>query len=153
MYFWERERKRERKHEWGRDRERGKERIPSRLHTVSAEPDVGLQLTNLRDHDLSRNQGLDAQPTKPPRCPRPWYLSWKSFSPPFLGNNAFYDKQFPLLFPIKLLMHLSSCTCLSAAFLLLPFITGIPKHHTRARTTGWMNNRRTVSMTWTQRTM
>ena len=30
----------------GRSRERGKERIPSRLHTVSTEPDVGLELTN-----------------------------------------------------------------------------------------------------------
>ena len=27
-------------------RERGKERMPSRLHTVSAEPDVGLELAN-----------------------------------------------------------------------------------------------------------
>ena len=27
-------------------RERGRERIPSRLHTVSVEPDVGLELTN-----------------------------------------------------------------------------------------------------------
>ena len=26
--------------------ERGRERIPSRLHAVSAEPDVGLKLTN-----------------------------------------------------------------------------------------------------------
>ena len=30
----------------GAERERVKERIPSRLHTVSAEPYVGLQLTN-----------------------------------------------------------------------------------------------------------
>ena len=30
----------------GRGRERGRERIPSRLHTVSAEPDVGLETTN-----------------------------------------------------------------------------------------------------------
>ena len=30
----------------GRGRERGRERIPSRLLTVSAEPDAGLQLTN-----------------------------------------------------------------------------------------------------------
>ena len=27
-------------------RERGRERIPSRFHTVSAEPDTGLDLTN-----------------------------------------------------------------------------------------------------------
>ena len=36
-------------HKWGRGKEREfyiYERIPSRLHTVSAEPDVGLGLTN-----------------------------------------------------------------------------------------------------------
>ena len=32
--------------EGGRGRERGRERIPSRLHAVSAEPDAGLELTN-----------------------------------------------------------------------------------------------------------
>ena len=32
-------------HEGGQ-RERKRERIPSRLHTVSGEPDVGLELTN-----------------------------------------------------------------------------------------------------------
>ena len=48
----EREREREREREtarWGRGRERGRERIPSRLHTVSAEPDamrVGPKPTN-----------------------------------------------------------------------------------------------------------
>ena len=36
---------REREHKWGRG-ERGRERIPSRLHTVSAEPDVWLNLMN-----------------------------------------------------------------------------------------------------------
>ena len=29
-----------------RERERGRERIPSRLHTVSEEPDSALELTN-----------------------------------------------------------------------------------------------------------
>ena len=37
---------RERERAQGRARERGKERIPSRLHTVSAEPSAGLELTN-----------------------------------------------------------------------------------------------------------
>ena len=32
-----------------RERERGSERIPSRFHTVSTEPDVGLERTN---HDV-----------------------------------------------------------------------------------------------------
>ena len=33
-------------HVLGRGRERGRERIPSWFHTVSAEPDSGLHLTN-----------------------------------------------------------------------------------------------------------
>ena len=33
-------------YEWGRSRERERERIPSRLSAVSTEPDVGLELTN-----------------------------------------------------------------------------------------------------------
>ena len=41
--FWERARVRT---NGGRGREKGIERIPSRLHTVSTEPDVGLQLMN-----------------------------------------------------------------------------------------------------------
>ena len=40
-----RERERERQSEWGRGRERGRKRI-RRLHTVSTEPDTGLELTN-----------------------------------------------------------------------------------------------------------
>ena len=42
------EREREYKRGTGRERkgERERERIPSRLHTVSAELDVGLELTN-----------------------------------------------------------------------------------------------------------
>ena len=32
--------------ERGRSRKRGKERIPSRVHIVSAEPDMGLELRN-----------------------------------------------------------------------------------------------------------
>ena len=42
-----RERERESAHEQGRDRERRRERIPSRLLAVSTEPDKGLRLTNL----------------------------------------------------------------------------------------------------------
>ena len=37
---------REREREWGRDRERGRERIPSRLCTVRAESDTGLELSH-----------------------------------------------------------------------------------------------------------
>ena len=39
-------REKEREREQGRGRHRGRERIPSRLYTVSTEPDVGLTLTN-----------------------------------------------------------------------------------------------------------
>ena len=45
--------------EGGRGRERGRERIPSRLRAVSVEPDSPLSLNNCH-HDLSRNQELDA---------------------------------------------------------------------------------------------
>ena len=43
----ERERERERENEQRRDREKWIKRIPSRLHTVSAEPDVELELMHL----------------------------------------------------------------------------------------------------------
>ena len=33
-------------HEYGRGRERGRERIPSRLRPINAEPDLGLNLMN-----------------------------------------------------------------------------------------------------------
>ena len=41
-----RERERERERESKAGRERGRERIPSRLHTVSIEPNTGLELMN-----------------------------------------------------------------------------------------------------------
>ena len=47
--FWERE-----KCEQGRGRQRGRERIPSRLLTVSAEPNTGLELTNSWPEQRSR---------------------------------------------------------------------------------------------------
>ena len=40
------EREKDRVHEWGRGRERGRERIPNHLPAISAEPNVGLELTN-----------------------------------------------------------------------------------------------------------
>ena len=56
----EREREREREiAEEGR-RERERDRIPSRLHAVSTEPDAGFEPTKPQDHDLSRNQESDA---------------------------------------------------------------------------------------------
>ena len=40
-------REKEREHQWGRGRERERrDRISSRLHTVSAEPDARLKVTN-----------------------------------------------------------------------------------------------------------
>ena len=42
-------------------REKERERIPSRLHAVSAEPDTGLEPTSREIvHDLSRNHESDA---------------------------------------------------------------------------------------------
>ena len=38
--------KRESKREQGRGRDTGRQRIPSRLHAVSAEPDTGFDLMN-----------------------------------------------------------------------------------------------------------
>ena len=69
IYFKE-ERESACKHKLGRGRERGRERIPSRLHTVSAEPDAGLHLMNCEsDHDQSQNQESDVRLTEPPRRP------------------------------------------------------------------------------------
>ena len=39
-------RERDRESKQGRGRETGRERLISRLHAVSAEPDLGLKLTN-----------------------------------------------------------------------------------------------------------
>ena len=44
----EREREKERENEWGRGREREEQRIQSRLCADSAEPDMGLELANLK---------------------------------------------------------------------------------------------------------
>ena len=44
MYiYFERERE---KYEWGKGREKGRQRIPSRLRAVSTEPNAGLNLMN-----------------------------------------------------------------------------------------------------------
>ena len=62
---------RERKGEGGAEREReretGKERIPSRLHAVSMGHDAGLEHTG--DHDLSQNQESDTKDTYPTQAP------------------------------------------------------------------------------------
>ena len=44
QHSWQREWERE--HGQGKGREKGRERIPSRLRAASAEPEVGLKLTN-----------------------------------------------------------------------------------------------------------
>ena len=50
--------------------QRKRERIPGRLCTVSTEPRA--RTYELQDHDLSRNQESDTQPTEPPR--RSWII-------------------------------------------------------------------------------
>ena len=47
--------------------ERGRERIPSRHHTVRVEPNMGLNPRN-REIMMSQNQKTDPYPTEPPRC-------------------------------------------------------------------------------------
>ena len=55
----ERERERERASRGVAEREGDTEsEAGSRLRAVSTEPDVGLELLNLRDHDLSRSRML-----------------------------------------------------------------------------------------------
>ena len=57
---------RERQHEQGR----GRERIPSRLHADSAEPDLGLELTSHEIMTLADAESQsDASWTEPPRYP------------------------------------------------------------------------------------
>ena len=58
-----------------RERERRRERIPSRLCTVSVEPDVGLEIMEPGGHDLSQNQESDTYPTEPPRGPEEMIFS------------------------------------------------------------------------------
>ena len=41
-------------------RERERERIPSRLRAAGIEPNSGFKLMKPRDHDVTQNQELDA---------------------------------------------------------------------------------------------
>ena len=50
--------------------EKDRDRIPSRIHTVNAEPDVGLELTNGEIMTRAEIKSLDASPTEPPRRPK-----------------------------------------------------------------------------------
>ena len=90
IYF---ERERESMCKWGRGKERGRERIPSRLHTTSAEPDAGLQLTERWDHDLSQSQMLNqwSHPGAPllsiSRQPKPIFLAVKIQFLPLDSSN------------------------------------------------------------------
>ena len=51
---------RERVSEPERGREKGRERIPSRFHTISAEPDTGLELTN---HEIMTSAEIQSRLT------------------------------------------------------------------------------------------
>ena len=46
LISFERKRDRVHVHKWNKGREKGRKRIPSRLHSVSTEPDARLKLTN-----------------------------------------------------------------------------------------------------------
>ena len=69
IYLWERE------HKQRRGRERGRQKIPSRLHTVSSEPNVGLELTNREIMTRAEIQS--------------WTFNWLSCpdTPPYLFCN------------------------------------------------------------------
>ena len=56
-----------------RERERGRERFPSRLH-AQCRAWHGAWLHKSWDHDLSRNRDLDAQWAEPPRFPYAFIL-------------------------------------------------------------------------------
>ena len=64
---------RERKHEQGRGRKRGRERIPIRLELSALSPMRDLKSQTVR-YDLSWNQELNLYPTEPPRRPNSFLL-------------------------------------------------------------------------------
>ena len=55
-------------------RERRRERIPSRLHTVSTEPDTELSLTNRKIMTWATIKSRMLNLTEPPRSPYPLLL-------------------------------------------------------------------------------
>ena len=74
IFYFEREREREsgggmRERMSRAGAEREGERIPSRLHDISPEPDDRARIHELRNHDLSQNQDSDTQLTESPRHP------------------------------------------------------------------------------------
>ena len=86
------ERRRDTECEQRRGRKRGRHRIPSKLHTISAELNVGLELKS-RDHALSQNQESDALPTEPPRRPISVFLYIFLHYYIFLNLNWLKNKQ------------------------------------------------------------
>ena len=89
--FWERESE----SRGGTERQRQRQRIPSRVWTVSAGPDVGLELTNGETVTWSPNQGLDPQPVgEVDKAHRRWLIGLKqilisSLETPPLGSSSF----------------------------------------------------------------
>ena len=79
---------------WGGEgqRERGRERILSRLCNVSMEPDTGLDITNW-DHDLSRNQESDTSLTEPPSRPSFAYFLTGLFIFFFKNVYLFFERE------------------------------------------------------------
>ena len=78
IYFWDRER--QSMNGGGADREGDTEsETGSRLRAISAEPDAGLELT---DREIVTWLKSDAQPTAPPRRPRPLLLRNRRRLPP-----------------------------------------------------------------------
>ena len=73
IYFWERE------HEWGRDRERGGQKIPGGYALRAARLTWGSNLQTVRSWPEPELKS-DAQLTEPPRCPSSLFKNLISFS-------------------------------------------------------------------------
>ena len=82
--------------------QRRRQRTPSRLHADSREPAVGLELRELRDHDLSQSRLTDWAPGKSLLC----VLCWrKSQTARVKSGSAFLpDLTFPTSPRLKLLL-------------------------------------------------
>ena len=93
IYFWEKERERKSVHLGGRGRERGRQRFPSRRHTVSAEPDKGVSPTKHEimtwDEIKSQRLNLTERPGTRHFWPPKHFLPWLSFS---IKSKMFQDE-------------------------------------------------------------
>ena len=95
VYFWERQSA----SRVGADREGDTEcEVGSRLHIVSTEPDAGLELNELWDHDLSRSRSLNR--LSHPGAPR--FLNiWNPLTVSQFSFSGLYGHQPTLLYILR----------------------------------------------------